>query len=208
MGGQHHAPAALPPGKRSGTHCLGGWVAPRAGVDACGKSSHRRLSIPGPSNLAVTLYFRRYPGPHTEESLGHFGATGCTQNVGIRLPLTSASYRRTMASSAGPLRQNQNLGIVRLKHVDTREGKSRGNWRMEWVASTLHSTSEHGVSSITTADAHNSAASSRLNWRPRRFKWNSSVSPKDEIWFLPVCHHISNAVYTFSEWYKFPSKCC
>jgi hypothetical protein len=28
-----------------------------------------------------------------------------------------------------------------------------------------HTTSEHGVSSITTADAHTSAASSRLNWR-------------------------------------------
>jgi len=25
---------------------------------------------------------------------------------------------------------------------------------------------------------------------------DSSVSPKDEIWFLRVCHHISNAVYT------------
>jgi len=22
-----------------------------------------------------------------------------------------------------------------------------------------------------------------------------SVSPKDEIWFLRVCHHISNAIY-------------
>jgi len=30
--------------------------------------------------------------------------------------------------------------------------------------------SEHAVSNLTTADAHNSAASSRLNWRPRRFK--------------------------------------
>jgi len=28
---------------------------------------------------------------------------------------------------------------------------------MEWVASTLHTTSEHGVSSITTADVHTSA---------------------------------------------------
>ena len=37
---------------------------------------------------------------------------------------------------------------------------------MQWVASTLHTTSEHGVSSITAADAHTSAASSRLNWRP------------------------------------------
>jgi len=34
-----------------------------------------------------------------------------------------------------------------------------------------HATSERGVSSITQADAHTSAASSRLNWRPRRFKW-------------------------------------
>ena len=40
---------------------------------------------------------------------------------------------------------------------------------MEWVASTLHTTSEHGVSSITTADAYTSDVSSRLNWRPRRF---------------------------------------
>jgi hypothetical protein len=42
---------------------------------------------------------------------------------------------------------------------------------MEWIASSLHTASELGVSSITTADAHTSAASSRLNWRPRRFKW-------------------------------------
>ena len=58
-----------------------------------------------------------------------------------------------------------------MAHGDAREGKWRGNWRMEWVASTLHTTSKHGVSSITTADAHTSAASSRLNWRPCRFKW-------------------------------------
>jgi hypothetical protein len=31
--------------------------------------------------------------------------------------------------------------------------------------------SEHSVSSITLSDAHTSAASTRLNWRPRRFKW-------------------------------------
>ena len=47
-----------------------------------------------------------------------------------------------------------------------REGKWRGNWRMQCVVSTLHTTSEHGVSNITTADAHTSTVSSRLNWRP------------------------------------------
>jgi len=57
-----------------------------------------------------------------------------------------------------------------MAHGDAREGKWRENWRMEWVASTLHTTSEHGVSSITTADAHTSAANSRMNWRPRWFK--------------------------------------
>ena len=61
-----------------------------------------------------------------------------------------------------------------MAHGDAQEGKWRGNWRMEWVASTLYTTSEHGVSSIntiTTADVHTSAASRRLNWRPSRFKW-------------------------------------
>jgi hypothetical protein len=58
-----------------------------------------------------------------------------------------------------------------MAHGDAREGKWRGNWRMEWIASTLHTTSELGVSSIATTDAHNLAASSRLNWRPWRFKW-------------------------------------
>ena len=58
-----------------------------------------------------------------------------------------------------------------IANGDAREGKWRGNLRMEWVASTLHTTSEHGVSSITTVDTHTSAVSTRLNWRPWRFKW-------------------------------------
>ena len=36
--GQRHAPAALPPGKRPGIHCVGGWVGRRAGLDGCVKS--------------------------------------------------------------------------------------------------------------------------------------------------------------------------
>jgi hypothetical protein len=34
VSGQRHAPAALSPGDRNpGTHCTGGWVGPRAGLD-------------------------------------------------------------------------------------------------------------------------------------------------------------------------------
>ena len=58
-----------------------------------------------------------------------------------------------------------------MAHGDAWEGKWRGNWPMEWVASTFHTTLEHGVSSITTTNAHNSAASSWLNWCLRWFKW-------------------------------------
>jgi hypothetical protein len=54
---------------------------------------------------------------------------------------------------------------------------------MEWVASTLHTTLEHGVSSITTADAHTSAASSRLNWHPCWFKWTRPFCRKTKFGF-------------------------
>ena len=70
-----------------------------------------------------------------------------------------------------------------MAHGDALEGKWRRNWRMQWVASTLHTTSEHGISSITTADAHTSAASSRLNWRPCRFKWTRPFCRKTKSGF-------------------------
>jgi len=38
VGSQRHAPAALLPGKGPGTHCIGGWMGPRAVLDGCGKS--------------------------------------------------------------------------------------------------------------------------------------------------------------------------
>jgi hypothetical protein len=36
--GQSHTPAAIYPRERPGTHCTGGWVGPRAGLNRCGKS--------------------------------------------------------------------------------------------------------------------------------------------------------------------------
>jgi hypothetical protein len=50
VGGQLHASASLRPGKRTGTHRIGGWVDPRACLDGCGKSRPHRESIPGPSS--------------------------------------------------------------------------------------------------------------------------------------------------------------
>ena len=36
------------PRERPGTHCTGGWVGPKAGLDRFGKSRTHRDSIPGP----------------------------------------------------------------------------------------------------------------------------------------------------------------
>jgi hypothetical protein len=46
VSGQRHAPAALPPGMRRGTHFTGGWVGPRVGVEGYGKSRLHWDSIP------------------------------------------------------------------------------------------------------------------------------------------------------------------
>ena len=82
-----------------------------------------------------------------------------------------------------------------MAHGDAREGKWRGNWRMKWVASTFHTISENCVSSITTADAQTSAASSRLNWRPRRFKWTRPFRRKTKNGFCACAITFQNAVY-------------
>jgi hypothetical protein len=65
---------------------------------------------------------------------------------------------------------------VQLKRDGTRwrtGGEVMGKLANGMGSQYLHTTSKHGVSSITTittADAHTSATSSRLNWRPYRFK--------------------------------------
>jgi hypothetical protein len=51
VGDQRHAPAALPPGERLGTHCIGDWVGPQGpGWTGAEKltSPPPRNSIPGP----------------------------------------------------------------------------------------------------------------------------------------------------------------
>jgi hypothetical protein len=51
VGGQRHAPAALPAEERPGTNSIWGWVSSRAGLDEKRKSHPHRVSILGTSNL-------------------------------------------------------------------------------------------------------------------------------------------------------------
>jgi hypothetical protein len=65
VGGQQHAPAALPQ-ERTGTHCTGGWVGPRAGLNVCEKFRPRRdffkTRSPDPPARSQSLYRLSYPG--------------------------------------------------------------------------------------------------------------------------------------------------
>jgi hypothetical protein len=45
-----NTPRPLWPQEKPGTHCIGGWVGPRAGLDVCEKSRPHQDSIPGPSS--------------------------------------------------------------------------------------------------------------------------------------------------------------
>jgi hypothetical protein len=102
-------------------------------------------------------------------------------------------------------------GIARSEPGDTRcrtGGEVKGKLVNGVGSQYSHATSECGVSSITQVDAHTSAASRRLNWRPPPIQMDSSVSGKDEIWFLRVCHHVPHEVYnsmytTISTYYSF-----
>jgi hypothetical protein len=44
--------------ERPGTHCIGGWMGPTAGLGECEKSRPHRDSIPGPRVAILTALFR------------------------------------------------------------------------------------------------------------------------------------------------------
>ena len=60
---QLHAPATLYPRERPSTHCTGGWVGPRAGLDRCGNSRPHQDSIPGPSSPQSVAIPTEISGP-------------------------------------------------------------------------------------------------------------------------------------------------
>jgi hypothetical protein len=62
VSGQQHAPAAVYPRERSGTHCTGGWVGPRAGLDGQKISSPPGFD-PGQSSPYSVAIPTELPGP-------------------------------------------------------------------------------------------------------------------------------------------------
>jgi len=63
VGGQLHAPDALTPGKRPGTHCIGGWVDRRVRLDGSQNLASTWIRSPDRPDLSESLYILRYRGP-------------------------------------------------------------------------------------------------------------------------------------------------
>ena len=55
-------PRPLYPRERQGTHCIGDWVGPTAGLDGCGKSP-TGIRFPGRPAISESLYRLSYSGP-------------------------------------------------------------------------------------------------------------------------------------------------
>ena len=76
MSGQQHAPAALYPRERYGTHCTGGWVGPRASLDGRKISSPPGFD-PGPSSPQSVAIPTELPGPLTSGHTFDIPPTNC-----------------------------------------------------------------------------------------------------------------------------------
>jgi len=99
----------------------------------------------------------------------------------------NAQQRSAHCPWDGSLSDSHLVGSFQLKRDGTR-WRTGGEVKEKLAngVGSLHTTSDHGVSSITTittADAHTSAASSRLNWRPCRFKWTRPFRRKTKSGF-------------------------
>jgi len=101
--------------------------------------------------------------------------------------------------------QQFTVGIVQLKPDGTQwrmGGEVKGKLANGVGSQYSHTTSERGVSSITNADLHTSAASSRLNWRPHRFKWTRPFRRKTKSGFcacdITFQTHSTSVVYFLS----------
>jgi hypothetical protein len=60
VGGQRHAPAALPPGKRPGTHCIRGWMGPTGAENL----AHTGIRSPDRPARSESLYRLNYLDPY------------------------------------------------------------------------------------------------------------------------------------------------
>jgi len=125
--GQRHASAALYPRERPGTHCTGGWVVPRAGLDRCGKSRPPPTGIRSPDRPARTqsLYRIRKPAhlPLLVEGNLNSLPSVVDPEMAAASPCESYCLFPTLKSVTNYSRPSTNPKILCLSTSMTRPGK-------------------------------------------------------------------------------------
>ena len=96
VSGQQHAPAALYPQERPGTHCTGGWVGPRAGLDV------RKISSPpGFDPRTVQPVVSRYSDWATGPTLIRMYAVKNTTVCLVRCYILNIKKKLHVSASSG-----------------------------------------------------------------------------------------------------------
>ena len=79
------------PRERPGTHCTGGWVGPRVGLDSCRKSRPHQDSIPDRPGRSQSLYRLSYRAPNRKKVT--WNGIAAVQSVSsVLIPLVMEKY--------------------------------------------------------------------------------------------------------------------
>jgi hypothetical protein len=70
VGVQRHAPAAVPLGNKPGTHCTGGWLDPRDGLERAENLATTGTRYPDRTARSESLYRLSYLGPQSSITPG------------------------------------------------------------------------------------------------------------------------------------------
>ena len=122
----------------------------------------------------------------SETSANYNLTPGNTQKNIYNIQITAKVWNLEILIVFRSLRPKPPGAILRSECGSTRwrtGGEVKGKLANGVGSQYSHTTSERCVSSITNADAHTSAASSRLNWIPRRFKWTRPFRRKTKCGF-------------------------
>jgi hypothetical protein len=83
VSGQQHAPTAIYPRERPGTHCTGDWVGPRTGLDRCWKSRPMGIRSPDRPARNQSLYRLSYQA-QTKDQYFRFSVNICSPSTLVR----------------------------------------------------------------------------------------------------------------------------
>ena len=140
MSSQQHAPAALYPQERHGTHFTEGWVGPRAGLDGR-KISSLPAFDPGPSSPYSVAIPTELPGPQLKRVPGIFHGRKGGRCLGLTLPPSCADCLEIWDSQLP-----ENLWAPTGTALPFTESDSLPNWGLGICASNNGRGSTHNYS--------------------------------------------------------------